>query len=304
MVRKRRRSDGFQSLTAEKLVADLRTAERGLRSNAPVAVSDNRAETAGVEIFWREAPSPEGRAPILYVHGSPGNSDDWLPFLERTGGIAPDLPGFGRSGKPAHFDYSIEGYANALEAFLAEREIDRYALVVHDWGAAALALAQRAPERVERLVIMDAVPLVSGYRWHRLARIWRAPLAGELFMGLSSRWAFKRLAREGLAQPPSDELIDSVWDHFDHGTQRAILKLYRSAPPSLLERAGDRLGELRSPALVLWGEDDPYLGVEFAPRFADALGGDTRVEVLAGVRHWPWVDDPGVIDTVADFLLS
>jgi pimeloyl-ACP methyl ester carboxylesterase len=269
-----------------------------------VAVTDQRADIAGVEMFWREAPSPEGRAPILYVHGSPNNSDDWIAFLERTGGIAPDLPGFGRSGKPAHFDYSIEGYADALELFLAHLAVDRFSLVVHDWGGAALALAQRAPERLDRLVIIDSVPLLPGYRWHRLARIWRTPLAGELFMGLSSRWAFERLAREGVVGPPSDELIDSVWNHFDHGTQRAVLKLYRSAPPSVLERAGDRLGDIRCPALVLWGQDDPYIDSSFAHRFGDALGGDTRVEVLPGIRHWPWVDDPGVIDTVADFLLS
>lgn len=267
-------------------------------------MTDKSGLVGDVEVFWREAPSPEGRAPVLYVHGSPGNSDDWLQFLERTGGLAPDLPGFGRSGKPAHFDYSIEGFSNVLEAFLAQQGVDRYSLVTHDWGAAALSLAQRAPQRLDRLVIMSAVPLFSDYRWHRLARIWRTPLGGEMFMGLSSRWAFKRLAREGVVEPPSDELIDSVWKHFDHGTQRAILKLYRSAPPSVLGPAGERLNEIRCPALVVWGADDPYLGAEFAPRFGDALGGDTRVEVLPGVRHWPWVDDPSVIDTVADFLLS
>jgi pimeloyl-ACP methyl ester carboxylesterase len=269
-----------------------------------VAITDKRAEIAGIEIFWREAASPEGRAPVLYVHGNPTNSDDWLPFLERTGGIAPDLPGFGRSGKPAHFDYSIEGYSNALEALLAQLGVERYSLVVHDWGGAALGLAQRAPERLDKLVVMDAAPLLPGYRWHRLARIWRTPLAGEFFMGVTTRWGLKRLAREGLAGEPSDEFIDRVWNHFDHGTQRAILKLYRSAPPSALERAGDRLGEIRCPALIVWGEDDPYVPSEFASRFADALGGDTRVELLPGVRHWPWIDDPGVIDTVADFLLG
>lgn len=271
-----------------------------------VPVHDKRAEIGGVEVFWREAPSPEGRPPVLYVHGNPTNSDDWVDFLERTGGLAPDLPGFGRSGKPAHFDYSIEGYSNLLEAFLAQLGVERYSLVVHDWGSAALGLAQRAPEQVERLVLMDCVPLVPGYEWHRLARIWRTPLAGELFMGLSTRWGFKQLSREATAAPgpASDEFIDRVWSHFDHGTQRAILKLYRSAPNSVLERAGDRLGELKSPALIVWGADDPYIGSEFASRLADALGGDTRVEVLPGVRHWPWIDDPSVIDTVAHFLLS
>jgi pimeloyl-ACP methyl ester carboxylesterase len=271
-----------------------------------VAISDSRAQVAGVEIFFRHAPSPEGRPPVLYVHGNPTNSDDWLPFLERTGGIAPDLPGFGRSDKPAHFDYSIEGYSAALEQLLAQLEVERYSLVVHDWGGAALGMAQRAPERVERLVIMNCLPLLPGYRWHRLARIWRTPLLGELFMGSSTRWGLKQLSREGTAAPgpAPDEFIDRVWKHFDHGTQRAILKLYRSAPVSVLERAGDHLGELRCPALVVWGQDDPYIPAVFASRFADALGGDTRVELLPGVRHWPWIDDPGVIDTVADFLSS
>ena len=271
-----------------------------------MAISDSRAQVAGVEIFFRHAPSPEGRPPVLYVHGNPTNSDDWLPFLERTGGIAPDLPGFGRSDKPAHFDYSIEGYSAALEQLLAQLEVERYSLVVHDWGGAALGMAQRAPERVERLVIMNCLPLLPGYRWHRLARIWRTPLLGELFMGSSTRWGLKQLSREGTAAPgpAPDEFIDRVWKHFDHGTQRAILKLYRSAPVSGLERAGDHLGELRCPALVVWGQDDPYIPAVFASRFADALGGDTRVELLPGVRHWPWIDDPGVIDTVADFLSS
>lgn len=266
-------------------------------------VHDKRASIGDVEVFWREAPSPEGKPPVLYVHGNPTNSDDWLPFLERTGGIAPDLPGFGRSDKPAHFDYSIEGYSAALEHLLALLGVERYSLVVHDWGAAALAMAQRAPERVAKLVIINSLPLLPGYRWHRFARIWRTPLAGEMAMGFTTRWAFKRVAREGVLEP-SDEFIDRVWDHFDHGTQRAILKLYRSAPPSVLERAGDHLGDLRCPALIVWGEDDPYIGREFASGFAGALGGDTRVELLPGVRHWPWIDDPSVIDMVADFLLS
>lgn len=263
-------------------------------------IREQRSAVGEVEIFWREAVWPEGSPPVLYVHGSPSNSDDWLPFLERTGGLAPDLPGFGRSDKPAHFPYTIEGFSDVLGAFLAQRGVDRYSLVVHDWGGAALGLAQRAPERVHKLVIVNSVPLLPGYRWHTLARIWRAPLAGELFMGTSSRWAARRLLKPGTTDP--DALIDSIWDHFDHGTQRAILKLYRGAPPSVLAHAGARLGELHAPALVVWGEDDIYIPASFARRYADALGGDTRVEILPGARHWPWIDDPKVIDTVAEFL--
>lgn len=264
-----------------------------------------QATIAGLELFWREE-EPRGPAPILYLHGVPTNGDDFLPFLERTGGIALDLPGFGRSAKPAGFEYSIGGYARFLRAFVDERGLERFSLVVHDWGAVGLALAQEAPERVERLVVVNAVPLLPGYRWHRIARIWRTPVAGELFMGFSTRWGFKQLSRRAHAGegPIDDELIDRVWDHFDHGTQRAILKLYRSAPAEELARAGERLGDVRCPALLAWGADDPYIDARtFAPRYAEALGGPAQVELLERAGHWPWVDRPETIDLVAGFLL-
>lgn len=241
----------------------------------------------------------------LFVHGVPTSSDQWRPFLERVPGIALDLPGFGRSGKPADFGYSIDGYAGFLERFVDDLGLERLSLVMHDWGGGlGLALAQRIPERVKRLVLIDAVPLLPGYRWHRVARTWRRPLLGELLMGFTSRFTMKRGMRRATASPgpPPPELLDMIWRHFDHGTQRAILKLYRSAPPDALARAGDRLGELRCPALVLWGRDDPYLPDGFADAYSGALGGETEVEKLERAGHWPWLDRPEVVDRVVDFI--
>ena len=252
-----------------------------------------------LEINWREA---RGR-PVLYVDGVPTDGADWLPFLERTGGYAPDLPGFGGSDKPAHFDYSIAGYARFLREFVDALEVERFSLVVHDWGGAGLALAQAAPERIERLVVIDSVPLLPGYRWHPIARVWRTPLAGEVMMGFTFKWALRRLPRwtVGPRQPPPD-LIDHVWRHFDHGTQRAILKLYRSAPPATLAAAGQKLRQIRAPALIVWGAHDPYVPSHFASAYAEALGGESEVEVLDTAGHWPWLDEPEVIDRVSGFL--
>lgn len=263
-----------------------------------------RGEINGLETFWHEA-EPRAAAPVLYVHGVPTHGDDWLPFLERTGGIALDLPGFGRSAKPAGFDYSIEGYREFLRAFVDARGLERFSVVAHDWGGGlGLALAQEVPERVERLVVINSVPLVPGYRWHRIARVWRTRGAGELFMGFSSKMGFRLLSREANVAPgplPKD-FVDMVWRHWDQGTMRAILRLYRSAPPEVLAAAGSRLGEVRCPALVLWGERDPYLPAEFAHRYGDALGGEARVEVLPDAGHWLWLDRPDAIDTVAAFV--
>jgi pimeloyl-ACP methyl ester carboxylesterase len=254
-----------------------------------VEIAERQAQVAGMDARWREA----GAAPILYVHGVPTASFDWLPLLALTGGVAPDLPGFGHSAKPAEFDYSIRGYDRWLEAFVSQAGLERFSLVVHDWGVVGLALAQRFPERVEKLLMFSTLPLLSGYRWHRVARAWRTPLAGELVMGFTTRRAFRR------ALPPA--IADPAYACFDHGTQRAILKLYRASPPEVLARAGERLGELRCPALLLWPTHDPYIPAHFGPAYADALGGETRLEQLR-TGHWSWHEQPALVERAAAFL--
>ena len=267
-------------------------------------ISEHRTQVGDVEVFWRRAEPDVGPAPVLYLHGVPTNSDDWLPFREHTGGVAPDLPGFGRSAKPADFDYSIAGYDRFLESFLDTAGIGRFSLVVHDWGAVGLATAQRLHERLERLVVLVSVPLLPGYRWHRIARAWRRPVAGELLMGFSMRLAVKHASKEANTTPGPlpDQWLDSVWKHFDHGTQRAILKLYRSAPEPVLEAAGRELHRITAPALVLWPDRDPYIPAEFGPAYAQALGGDARLRMVEDAGHWTWLDRPELIGEVADFL--
>jgi pimeloyl-ACP methyl ester carboxylesterase len=268
-----------------------------------VAVEEHTAEIDSQPVFWRTAPTAERRAPVLYVHGVPTSSDDWLPFLERTGGLAPDLLGFGRSGKGGQNDYSLEGIARFVERFLDEVvEVERVRLVVHDWGSAALAWAQRHPERVERLVVINAVPLLPGYRWHRAARAWRTPFLGEMAMGLTLKWTLARALRPAFAGPVPRAFVDAAWACFDQGTQRAILRLYRSAPEDLLAASGRALSSLSIPALVVWGARDPYIPSRFGDLYAAELGEAADVVHVDGAGHWPWLDRPDVIDRIATFL--
>lgn len=271
--------------------------------NRRVATASERRETVdGIETRWLEAPSEGAHAPVLYVHGVPTAGWEWRAFLERTGGYAPDLPGFGDSGKLSSFDYSIAGYARWLRTFVDQRGLERFSLVVHDWGAVGLALAMAAPERVERLVAAAAVPFMAGYRWHRVARQWRRPGIGELAMGFTLKTTMRMALDRSNRTPLPREFVDHVWEHFDHGTQRAILKLYRSAPPDVLAAAGADLGRIDCPALVLYGERDPYLPTWVAQRYADVLGGAAEARVVEGAGHWPWLDEPALIDEIARFV--
>jgi pimeloyl-ACP methyl ester carboxylesterase len=259
----------------------------------------------GVSTFFRRVPG-DG-PPAVFVHGNPTHSEDWLPFLERMRrpALAFDLPGWGRSARPspAAFDYSMDGLGHFVGRFLQRLAVDDHSLVVHDWGSVALLPAQEEPARIRRLVIINAVPLLPGYRWHRTARIWRTRGLGELSARLWSR----RLLDYGLRESRGDwsrhdpAFVDMIWDHFDRHTSAAVLRLYRSADPDRLAAAGRRLGAIRSPALVVWGGRDRYLPDRFGPAWVASLPNAELYE-LPKAGHWPWIDAPETVDRVVRFL--
>jgi len=261
-----------------------------------VSVDEHTINLDESPVFYRSADAPG--VPVLYLHGIPTSSDDWVDFLALTGGIAPDLIGFGRSGKGGHLDYSVAGLTGFLERFLAEVHVDAVKLVAHDWGVAVgLTLAARHPERIDRLVVFNAPPLFDGFAWPRLARIWRTPWIGEGLMGSTTHGMLARTLRHGSVNPAAwtDDRIATVWDQFDQGTQRAILRLVRSAngePPRPTPAP---------PTLIIWGDRDPWYPPALAEAYAARLRG-AGVERLADAGHWPWLDRGGLVERVATFL--
>jgi pimeloyl-ACP methyl ester carboxylesterase len=261
----------------------------------------------GVSTFFRKV-NGDG-PPAVFVHGNPTHSEDWQPFLERIRGpaLAFDLPGWGRSERPspAEFDYSMNGLARFTTRFLEHMAVTDHSLVVHDWGSVALIGAQEEPERIRRLVIINAVVLLPGYRWHRTARVWRTRGLGEL----SNRLWSRRVLDLGLRESRGDwsrhdpAFIDMIWEHLDRGTLEATLRLYRSAPPDELAAAGEGLGAIRAPALVIWGGRDRYIPARFGPAFAARLPNSELVE-LPKAGHWPWIDAPEVVNRVIRFLAT
>lgn len=269
------------------------------------AVESDELVVDGIRVFFRRV-AGEG-VPVVYCHGNPTSGEDWLPFMERGDGpaIAIDMPGWGRSDRPdpKRFDYSMHGLSAFLERALAELGVTERKLVVHDWGALALIGAQRRPQLVKKLVVIDAVPLLPGYRWHWVAQIWRRRGLGELANATTTRRAFALTLRQarGDRSPMPDEFIDSIWRYWNRGTRAAFLRLYRHADPPRLAAAGADLDKLACPSLVLWGDRDIYLPTKFAEAYASTLP-DAKLEILPGVGHWPWIDDPSVIDRVVDFV--
>lgn len=282
-------------------------------SGAVNVIEEAVVRVDGVRTFCRRVPG-DG-PPTLFVHGNPTHSEDWLPFLERIEGpaLALDLPGWGFSERPPaeRFDYSMSGLGLFVERFLDALGVEEHSLVVHDWGGVGLIAAQRRPERLRRLVVINAVPLLPGYRWHWIGRrFWRVPVVGELANATTTRSGLRLLSRQGSPRAGAmpDEFVDLAWrswrgDGSGRRSRPEMLTLYRSADPARLAAAGERLGELRCPALVLWGSDDPFIPVRFGRAYAERLP-DAELREVDGAGHWPWLDRPELVGWVNDFVTN
>lgn len=259
----------------------------------------SRSETitvGGIRTHLRMAGDQGADEAVLLLHGNPGPSDDWLCVLDEIGGfarvVAPDMPGYGQSERPRDFDYSVAGYAGFLGQLLDALGIRRVHLVLHDFGGSwGLGWAATHPDRVASMGLVN-VGLMPGYEWHSFARIWRTPLLGELFQLMTTRFLLKRALEAGNPKPLPDEFIDRVVAHADWGHKRAVLKLYRNTdrPGEMAGPVAEVLGPRRLPAIVLWGEADPFIPSRYADLQSDYF--DAEVHRLAGCGHWPMIDDP------------
>jgi pimeloyl-ACP methyl ester carboxylesterase/flavin-dependent dehydrogenase len=265
-------------------------------------------QVKGVRSPVLEAGPQDAEEAVVFVHGNPGSSLDWVELAAAVGAfgraVALDMPGFGRADKPLDFDYTVEGYARHLGGALEGLGVRRAHLVLHDFGGPwGLTWAIAHPDAFGSVTLVN-IGVLLDYRWHYLARIWRTPMLGELFMATTTRPGFHLLLRHGNLRGLPRPFIDRMYDDFDRGTRRAVLQLYRgtSDPAGTARQMADALRQIPHPALVVWGKHDPYVPVALANRQHEAFP-DAEVVVLEGSGHWPFADDPeGVAGAVVPFL--
>jgi pimeloyl-ACP methyl ester carboxylesterase len=258
-------------------------------------------QVGGVRSPTLEAGPPTADEAVVFVHGSPGSSRDWEEFIGAVGkygrAVAIDMPGFGRADKPDHFDYTVEGYARHLGDCLVELGVRRAHLVLHDFGGPwGLEWGVGHPDAFASATLINT-GIWPDYRWHVYARIWRTPVLGEIFMAMVKRPGF-RMAVQRTNPRLASKFIDRLYDDYDRGTRRAILRLYRATddPSRLGHEHAESLCPLGRPALVIWGKRDGYLPVWLAERQRTAFPA-ARVILLENSGHWPMVDDPSSVRT-------
>jgi pimeloyl-ACP methyl ester carboxylesterase len=240
---------------------------------------------------------------VLLIHGFGESLVAWRVVFDqlarRFDVIAIDLPGFGLSSKPAS-GYTNDSLATMVIGALDRLGVDRLFVVGHSMGGAvAAALAPRIPNRVDRLVLVDAAlvgePLSlppSG-----LSATSDAHGAITAYEALRTRFTAPHdphwLAESDSASAylPADDpayraALAAVLGHFDFGW---------------LTRA--RTDSLPMPTLVLWGEFDPVFSLSQGRALAASLP-DARLEIIPRSWHRPHEERPDTVAAVISAFLG
>jgi len=141
----------------------------------------------GLSIFYREA-GPKDAPVILLLHGLPSSSRMFEPLFSRLSDqyhlIAPDYPGFGHSDwpNPKEFAYTFDHIAAITDHFTQALGLSHFTLYMQDYGGpVGFRMALAHPERVEALIVQDAVAHNEGLgsNWKTRRAFWADRAAYE-----------------------------------------------------------------------------------------------------------------------------
>lgn len=271
-------------------------------------------------IAYREAGSQDGPV-ALFLHGNPTSSYIWRNILPHVAPvarcIAPDLIGFGQSGKP-DIDYRFADHVRYLDAFIEAREIGSAYLVAQDWGTAlAFHLAARRPEFVRGLAFMEFIcPMPSWDDFHQVEaaretfRKFRTPGEGERMI-LEGNAFVEHILPGSIVRKLSDEEMAVYRAPFAtpdsrKPTWRLPNELPIAGEPAdvygMLEQAHAALAESTYPKLLLAGNPGALVSPGFAKAFAGGLHDCQFVQLGTGA-HYLQEDHPESIGrAVADWI--
>ncbi len=232
---------------------------------------------AGIRMHYL-AEGPASGQPVVLVHGLGVSAEEWAalaPYLVRAGYhvYLPDLPGYGRSEKPADFSYSIHDEAAMIAGFMDAVGLKQVDLGGWSMGGGIVQhVAFDHPDRVRKLILFDAVGITEAPRFD--TRLFTPENGDQLFQleALLSPHPVKLpgfVARDILRQSHRNGWV----------VQRAIASMLtgKDATDAILP-------QLKMPVLIVWGAEDHILPVSQAETM-HRLVPQSELDVVPGCGH-------------------
>ena len=239
---------------------------------------------------------PANGQAVVLVHGLGGRAEDWrnlAPYLAKAGFrvYMPDLPGYGRSERPADFSYSVRDEASVVIGFmdaLGLKQVDLGGWSMGGW--IVQIIANEAPGRVARLMLFDSAGIYAVPDWDT-----------QLFMPANVEQVGQL---EALLMPhppnmPGFVARDILRLSIEH---RRVVQRAMAAMLTGRDVTDNMLPEMKMPVLILWGAEDRITPLNLAEKM-HRLVPQSELDVVAGCGHLAPVQCAGEIGPrVAAFL--
>lgn len=266
-------------------------------------------EIAGMQVHLRDEGPCDDPVPIVLLHGTSASLHTWDGWAQaltaRRRVIRYDMPAFGLTGPTPDGSYGIDDYVRVTLAVLDALGIKRCVLAGNSLGGyVAWATALARPDRVERLVLVDAAGLPFESASVPIGfRIARTPVLNVLMRDVLPRNVVERSVREVYGDPSrvTPELVDRYFELTTRsGNRQALAERFRQIAPGELAA---RLGELKLPTLILWGGKDRLIPPALGERFQAGIPNSMLVR-FDDLGHVPHEEDPArTVAAVERFLL-
>jgi pimeloyl-ACP methyl ester carboxylesterase len=272
----------------------------GIRRDRPAAEVEARrfappsrfVDVDGLRVHVRDR--GQGDAVVL-LHGSNSSLfawEGWAEALARDHRVVTlDLPGHGLTGPDPRGRYSAAAMAEVVVRLADRLGLQRFTVGGNSMGGdVAWHVALLHPERVERLILVDAAgyprdePRPLGFR------LFSMPVVGHIVRFVTPRFMVRKSVRDAYGDPSrvSEARVDEYEDLILRKGNREATRQRFALPNDGLYA---RLSEIRVPTLILWGSRDRWIRPRYGERFhADIRG--SRLVVLDGLGHVPMEEDP------------
>ncbi|RZL01639.1 MAG: alpha/beta hydrolase [Rubrivivax sp.] len=256
----------------------------------------------GMQVHLRDEGPKDDPEPIVLLHGTSASLHTWDGWVLALKGqrrvIRLDLPGFGLTGPAPDHDYHLMRYTGFMKDVFDQLGLKRVVLAGNSFGGTVSWLtAQAHPERVSKLVLVDA----GGYPYKatsvpigfKLAQIpWLRPVMANVL----PRSMIESSVRNVYADPAkvTPELVDRYYEiTLRQGNRDALSARFKQSPGG--EHA-ELIKQVHQPTLILWGSQDGLIPPDNAERFKQDIAGSQLV-MFEGLGHVPQEEDP--VRTVA-----
>lgn len=260
------------------------------------------------EIYGTGAPT------LLCLHGFGASLESWRdiqPLLSASHRVVlVDLKGFGLSSKPHDGKYSAKDQAEIVTAFIEQNGFADLALVGHSYGGAVALLTyfklldKGLGSRVLSLVLLDSAGYVQRLPFFVLLP--RIPVVNRLVLcGVPAKWQ-ARFTLRYLFYNSSEVTTERIQRYARFlrlpGSVEAMITCARQIIFSDSEQSISRIVTMRLATLVIWGQNDPAISVDYAHQFHRDISG-SELKIVSRCGHVPHEEYPVEISQmILDFL--